>query len=175
MERAYRVAFIGQGLLYNDAELRRVLEAAIAKIVREHDTVEFYVSRENRFDALATSAVRMVEASYTLRNSSLCLVLPHSIGKNDFFACYDSILHCLPAEGDTDRTVQNNHRTMIEQSDLVIGFMREESGEAYQAISYAKSLGKPVCNLADEVSDAEEIFSQENIDACRRRMQRTLR
>ena len=175
MERAYRVAFIGQGLLYNEAELRRVLESAIAKIVREHDTVEFYVSRENHFDALATSAVRMVETSYSLRNSSLHLVLPHSVGKNDFFASYNGILYCLPAEGDADRTVQNNHRTMIDQSDLVIGFVREESGEAYQAIGYAKSVGKPVCNLADEISDAEEIFSQENIDACRRRMQRTLR
>ncbi len=171
----YRVAFIGQGLLYNEAELRRVLETMIAKIVREHDTVEFYVSRENNFDALAASAVRMVETSYTLRNSSLHLVLPHSIGKNDFFASYNEILYCFPTEGDVDRTVQNNHRTMIRQSDLVIGFMREESGEAYQAINYAKSVGTPVCNLADEISDAEEIFSQENIDACRRRIQRTLR
>ena len=171
----YRVAFIGQGLLYNEAELRRVLEAAISKIIREHDAVEFYVSHENHFDTLATSAVRMVETSYSLQNSTVHLVLPHSVGKNDFFASYDGILYCLPTESDADRTMRNNHRIMIDQSDLVIGFVHEESGEAYQGINYAKSVEKPVRNLADEISDAEEIFSQENIEACRRRAKRTLR
>ena len=143
----YRVAFIGQGFVSDEDAVRDLLEEFAARLIEEKPFVEFLVARENRFDAIATSAVRRAQSVYGTKNSCLSLTLAHPIAKNDFFAEYDSVVQPFALD-ETYDTVQNHRRTMIAQSDLVISYVIENSGEAYHALKYAIQKGKTVKNIA---------------------------
>lgn len=151
----YRVTFVGQGVIGDEELLKEVLERHIARLIQEKEFVEFSVTRENHFDAIATSAVRSVQNAHGAHNSLLLLSLPHEYEKEDFAKTYDEVVYSLPMEDDKSRTVQNNRRAMVAQSQLVIGYAHEASGEAYHALEYAKRHGKTVQNLADEIPDNE--------------------
>ena len=152
----YRVTFVGQGVIGDEEALKAVLVRHITRLLRENEFVEFSVSRENHFDAIATAAVRCAQKLHGAHNSMLILSLPHRLEKEDDFAqTYDDIIYSIPMGGDESRTVQNNRRVMIERSRLVLGLAHEASGEAYQALEYAKGRGKAIQNLADEVPDGE--------------------
>ena len=159
----YRVSFIGQGFVADEDAVRDLLEDFAARLIKEKPFVEFLVTRENRFDAIATSAVRRAQSVYGTKNSCLSLTLAQPIAKNDFFADYDNVVQPL-ARDETYDTVQNHRRTMIAQSDLVISYVPEHSGEAYHALKYAVKKNKTVKNVVPPLSEALDAGLREGLD-----------
>ena len=134
-----------------------------ARLIEEKPFVEFLVTRENRFDAIATSAVRRAQSVHGTKNSCLSLTLASPIAHNDFFAEYDNVLYALPLD-ETYDAVQNHRRAMIAQSDLVLAYATENGGEVYHALKYATKKGKAVKNVAPLLSEALDAGLREELD-----------
>lgn len=143
----YHVSFVGQGVIRDEHAMQAVLEDFAARLIREKEYVEFLVGRENRFDDLATSAIRRAQSKHGAQNSCLTLSLPCTIAQNDFFRAYDGVVYAVPLDDGCD-TVQNHRRAMLSRSELVVGYTTENSGEVYHALKYAAEKGKKVKNLA---------------------------
>lgn len=153
--KVYRVTFVGQGVIENESKLKELLAERIARLLEEKPSVAFLVARENHFDTVADAATRLARSRCGNHHSTLSLSLPHTIDAVDLCQNYDAVVYSVPMEPDPNRTVQSNRRAMIEQSDLVLGYVREDCGEAYHALEYAKKRGKSVQNLAELLPDGE--------------------
>ena len=159
----YRVSFVGQGVIKDEYATRAVLEYFASRLIQEKEHVEFLVGREHRFDELATSAVRRAQSVYGTKNSCLNLMLMHPIANNDFFKEYDNVVYAIPLGEDCD-TVQEHRRAMLLQSDLVLGYVTEKSGEAYHALKYAARKNKSVKNVAALIFAPTPAFSPERLE-----------
>ena len=119
--------------------------------------MEFYIGRNGEFDEFAASVIKRVRKDVDLSNTALILVLPYNSAKiEDYEKYYDEItipdvLWNLHPKG----AIKKKNEWMVEQADLVIGYVEREEGGAYTALKYAKKLEKEVINLAEDKAKAE--------------------
>ena len=88
-------------------------------------------------------------------NSALMLVLPYETAEyrdntEAFHAYYDDVVICeSSARAHFKGAHQRRNREMIRHSNLVVCCMEYKTGGTWQAVQYAKALGKPIINLAE--------------------------
>lgn len=118
---------------------------------RESGELEFLVGRNGDFDLMAASVIRKLKKETGNDNIYLTLVLPYETAelKNNteaFESYYDSI-EISEATRNYKYAIVARNKDMIERADLVVVYVRHESGGAYQALKYAEKSEKRIINL----------------------------
>ena len=156
MDEIFRVALFGHRYLDSLRIIEDRLTPIIKDLIWKKQFVEFYIGRNGEFDEFAASVLKRVRIDVDLSNTALILVLPYNSAKiEDYEKYYDEItipdvLWNLHPKG----AIKKKNEWMVEQADLVIGYVEREEGGAYTALKYAKKLDKEIINIA--VDDTEE-------------------
>ena len=120
---------------------------------KESAEVEFLVGRNGDFDLMAASVIRKLKKETGNDNAFLTLVLPYETAElrnntESFESYYDSIEICeASAECNFKYAIVARNRDMIDRSDMVVVYVKNESGGAYQALKYAEKSQKRIINL----------------------------
>lgn len=151
----FTVSFFGHRIVEQPAEIEKRLCNLLRDLLREREYVEFLVGREGDFDLLASSCIRRIVREYGNGSASLILVLPYpksEIYKNktEYLRYYDEIELCeSSANAHFKSAIRQRNNHMVDRSDLVICYIRHESGGAARAVRYAGKQEKRIINLAE--------------------------
>ena len=124
----------------------------VRKLIETKPYVSFMIGRNGDFDEYAASIVKQLQKNVGKENSDITLVLAYEVAGIEYYEkYYDAII--IP------QSVYNVHpklaiplknRWMIEKSDVVIVYVKRDNGGAYQAMKYAKKIGKKVINIYEK-------------------------
>lgn len=139
----YTVSFFGHRQIYSQLLLDRLLDELIMQLLREHSYVEFLVGRDGDFDQLVSSAIKRCQRQYGHHNSSHIWVMPYptSFFRDNEQACYDYYDEIEICEESSVKhfkaAFQIRNRNMVDRSDLVVFYVENDLGGAYQTMKYA--------------------------------------
>ena len=131
----------------------RLLENQLAPIIKEliqtKPYVSFLIGRNGEFDEFVASVIKRAQKDIGKENNDLTLVLPYRVADIEYYEkYYDSTIipECVYGVHPKASIVLKN-RWMIENSDLIIVYVKRDKGGAYTAMKYAEKLNKKVINL----------------------------
>ena len=152
----YSVCFFGHRYIADFRKVERSLENTIRKIIENKRSVEFLVGRNGDFDQMVSSTVRRLKREMQADNCYLVLMLPYATAeyvKNEksFHDYYDEVEICEASERSHPKgAITARNRYMVQRSELVVCCVEKQYGGAYNAVKYAKQIGKSIINLALE-------------------------
>lgn len=120
---------------------------------KEYEEIEFLVGRNGDFDLMAASVIRKLKKETGNENVFLTLVLPYQTAElrdnaESFESYYDSIEICeASADCNFKYAIVARNRDMVDRSDMVVVYVKNESGGAYQSLKYAEKNHKRIINL----------------------------
>ena len=150
----YTVAFFGHRYIDNLFKVEELLEEQIRKLLNEKEYVDFLVGRNGDFDQCASSTVLRVRKNVRDDNSSLILVLPYPtaeyLNNEEYFHNYysDVDISYAASKAHPKSAIQIRNREMVDKADLIICYIEENTGGAWQTVKYAIEQGKTVINLS---------------------------
>ena len=154
MKEKYTVSLFGHRIIENyitvESKLYELLRIIMQNSSRE---IEFLVGRNGDFDLMASSVIRKLKKETGKDNVFLTLVLPYQTAElrdntEAFESYYDSIEICeASADCNFKYAIVARNRDMIDRSDLVVVYVKNESGGAYQTLKYAEKNQKRIINL----------------------------
>lgn len=156
MMSIYTVSFFGHRYIYDTFLVEKKLERVITKLLSKNNYVEFLVGRNGEFDQIVSSVIRRCKNEVRNDNSAHILILPYVTAefKNNevsFFNYYDEIDICPDSlEKHFKEAHQARNRYMVNKSDLVVFFVKDSKGGAYQTLRYTKKISKRYINLFEE-------------------------
>lgn len=151
----FTVAFFGHRYIDDPVRVESLLEEQIRKLITEKEYVDFLVGRNGDFDRCAAAAVVRVRKEYRDDNSALVLVLPYptaEYSKNEkaFYDYYAEVeISQRASEAYPKSAIRIRNREMADRADLVICYVEDKSGGAWQAVEYAQKINKEIINLAE--------------------------
>ena len=152
MNDKYTVSLFGhrtvEDYLTVESKLYELLRIIMKQGNRE---IEFLVGRNGDFDLMAASVIRKLKKETGNENVFLTLVLPYETAElrnntEAFESYYDSI-EINEATRSYKYAIVARNRGMIDRADLVVVYVKNESGGAYQALKYAEKNEKRIINL----------------------------
>ncbi len=154
MKEKYTVSLFGHRIIedYNAVE-SKLYELLRIIMQKENREVEFLVGRNGDFDQMAASVIRRLKKETGKENIYLTLVLPYETAElrnntEAFENYYDSIEICeASAECNFKYAIVARNRDMIDRSDMVVVYVKNEFGGAYQSMKYAENNKKRIINL----------------------------
>ena len=155
--RIYTVSFFGHRYIENIFEIEQKIEEIVKRLIYENEYVDFLIGRDGEFDQLVSSTVKRMKKEMGYSNSSLIWVMPYIKAEyeNNRENCeeyYDEIEICYESSISHPKSaIQIRNRCMIDRSDLVIFYVRQNSGGAYKAMEYAAKIGKKMINLCEDI------------------------
>ena len=151
MKEKFTVSLFGHRIIEDYITVESKLYELLRIIIqRENIDIEFLVGRNGDFDLMASSVIRKLKKEIGNDNVFLTLVLPYETAElrnntESFESYYDSIEIC-DSHNFKYAIVARNHE-MIDRSDMVVVYVKNESGGAYQALKYAEKNQKRIINL----------------------------
>ncbi len=151
----YKVTFFGHRYVDNMFKIEEQIEPILKDLINQKEYVEFLVGRDGEFDQIVSSAIKKAKGRYDYGNVSHILVLPYERAeyrdnKESFEDYYDEVQISSDAvSAHPKAAIGVRNREMCNRADLVICYVEKENGGAYNAMKYAKSVGKKVINLFD--------------------------
>ena len=161
--RTIACTFAGHREIYA-ADISERVDAAIESILRVDTDFTFYTGDMGAFDRICAGAVRRAQRAHPNLNSKLILVLPYlteSLHTNKAYyeSTFDSIL--VPTEligAHYKGAIQKRNRWMVNHSDYLIAYVRQNFGGAYQTLQYARRQPElTIVNLANEEKKPEDM------------------
>lgn len=154
MRDKYTVSLFG----YRTIEDYLTVESKLYELLRiimqrESGELEFLVGRNGDFDLMAASVIRKLKKETGNENAYLALVLPYETAElrnnaEAFESYYDSVEICeASALCNPKFAIVARNRNMVDRSDLVVVYVKNESGGAYQSLKYAEKNEKRIINL----------------------------
>ena len=145
------ISLFGHRIIEDYSAVERKLYELL-RIVMQNGSreIEFLVGRNGDFDLMAASVIQKLKKETSNENVFLTLVLPYETAElrnntESFESYYDSIEIC-DSQNFKYAIVARNHE-MIDRSDMVVVYVKNESGGAYQALKYAEKNQKRIINL----------------------------
>lgn len=151
MREKYTVSLFGHRIIEDYSAVENKLNELLRVIIqKENREIEFLVGRNGDFDLMAASVIRKLKKETGNENIFLTLVLPYETAElrnntESFESYYDSIEIC-ESQNFKYAIVARNHE-MIDRSDMVVVYVKNESGGAYQSLKYAEKNQKRIINL----------------------------
>ena len=151
--RIFRVALFGHREIEDLRGLEEKMIAVIKNLIPTKEYVTFLVGRNGEFDISCASVIKRVQRLIGKASNDVTLVLPYEMKDVEYYEkYYDSIIIPSTISGaHPKRAISLRNRWMVEQSDLIIFYVKHRAGGAYATMKYAKRLGKVVINLGDEI------------------------
>jgi uncharacterized phage-like protein YoqJ len=120
-------------------------------MIVENGVDTFLVGGHGRFDSIATSVVNKIKKTFP--NVKLILVRPYltndlNRNRNYYNSVYDEII--IPsslAEIHYRAAIPKRNQWMVDESQYVITFLRNNFGGAYEAVQYAKRQYKSIVKI----------------------------
>ena len=151
----FTVVFFGHRYIDNPFKVEELLEEQIGKLINEKEYVDFLVGRNGEFDQCVSSAVLRVRKNIRDDNSALVLVLPYVtaeyLNNEEYFREYytDVEISYSASMAHPKSTIQIRNREMVDRADLIICYIENKEGGAWETVEYAQKQGKAVINLSD--------------------------
>ena len=151
----YSVAFFGHRYIDNPLKVEELLEEQIRKLIDEKEYVDFLVGRNGEFDQCVSSTVLRVRKNVRDDNSALVLVLPYPtaeyLNNEEYFHEYytDVEISYSASMAHPKSAIQIRNREIVDRADLVICYIENKEGGAWQTVEYAQKQGKTVINLSE--------------------------
>ena len=151
----YTVAFFGHRYTDNLFKVEELLEEQIRKLINEKEYVDFLVGRNGDFDQCVSSTILRVQKNNRDNNSSLILVLPYPTAEylnneGPFHYYYSEVdISYAASKAHPKSAIQIRNREMVDRADLVICYIENKEGGAWQTIKYAMEKKKNIINLAE--------------------------
>ena len=143
------VSLFGHREIDDLRHLNNQLTQLIKTLIQTKSYVAFLIGRNGEFDEFAASVIKQTQKEIGKENSGITLVLPYTVANMGYFELYyDHIIipeSVCGAHPKSAITIKN--RWMIEQSDLVIIYVKQDKGGAYTAMKYAEKMNKKIINL----------------------------
>lgn len=147
----YRITFIGHRIIYGHYHLEDKIEEIVKDKLRTKEYVELYVGRNGDFDISSASAVKRAQKAIGHHNSSLILTLPYSVKDEEYYEkFYDEITYPIDNRTHFKAAITARNKWMVDNADLLIAFVENEEGGAYNTLKYAEKKGVQIINLAEE-------------------------
>lgn len=154
----FTVSLFGHRNIDDFKELKYALVPIIKDLIDSSRYISFLIGRNGEFDEYAASLIKRAQEERK-ENNDINLVLPYKVANLEYYEkYYDGII--LPEKvnkAHPKNAITLRNHWMIEQSDLVIVYVKQKSGGAYAAAKYAKELNKKVVNLCS-ASDGQFKF-----------------
>ena len=153
MLNIYSVAFFGHRYIDDILRVEELLEEKICRLIEENEFVDFIVGRNGDFDRCVSSTVIRVRKNFNDSNSALVLVLPYPtaeyLNNEESFNNYytDVEISYKASHAHPKAAIQIRNREMVDRADLIICYVEEKSGGAWQTVEYAIKQNKKVINL----------------------------
>ena len=127
------------------------LYTEIERHITQYDVVTFYISRYGDFDEKSVDVLKELQQKYP--HIEIIYVLAYLPGKSTEGYSpewYSSSIYPAGLESVPQRfAITHRNCWIVEESDYVICYVELGYCGAYDAVRYAKKLGKQVVNLAD--------------------------
>lgn len=152
----FTVVFFGHRYIYDPYTVEKLIEEKVKKLISQKTYVDFIVGRNGDFDRCVASAVNRVRKNYRDDNSSLVLFLPYETAeyKNNAssFEKFYSNIEILNTREITHpkAAMKIRNRQMVDRADLIICYIEQQYGGAFEAVKYALKQSKKIINLAVE-------------------------
>ena len=123
----------------------------LTHLIEEEHVHTFMVGAQGEFDTLFAKTVRILKKKHP--TVKLLLVLPYLSNtlnkeKDYYEKAYDEIIIPATTEGKHYKSAATlKNRFMVDQSSIVIAYLRRDFGGAYTAVSYAKKAEKRIIFL----------------------------
>ena len=141
MKEKLTVSFFGHRFIDDSQTVEQKLYELLRIIISRGDRgVEFLVGRNGDFDLMTASVVRRLKKAINAENVFLTLVLPYETAelRNNTEASADK---------NFKYAITARNRDMIDRSDMVVVYVRNQSGGAHQSLRYAEKNEKKIVNL----------------------------
>ena len=154
MLEIFTVAFFGHRYIDNPLKVEELLEEQIRKLINEKEYVDFVVGRNGEFDQCVSSTVLRVRKNVRDDNSALVLVLPYVtaeyLNNEEYFHDYytDIEISYSASMAHPKSAIQIRNREMVDRASLIICYIEENTGGAWQSVKYAIEQEKRIINLA---------------------------
>ena len=157
MLEIFTVAFFGHRYIDNPLKVEELLEEQIRRLINEKEYVDFVVGRNGEFDQCVSSTVLRVRKNVRDDNSALVLVLPYVtaeyLNNKEYFHDYytDVEISYSASMAHPKSAIQIRNREMVDRADLVICYIENKEGGAWQTLKYAMEKEKNIINLAEDI------------------------
>ena len=157
MLEIFTVAFFGHRYIDNLLKVEELLEEQIRKLINEKEYVDFLVGRNGEFDQCVSSTVLRVRKNVRDDNSALVLMLPYPtaeyLNNEEYFHDYytDVEISYAASIAHPKSAIQIRNREMVDRADIVICYLENNHGGAWQTVKYAIDQKKKVVNLAEHI------------------------
>ena len=149
----FTVTFIGHRQIDCFSAVEQQLERILESLFFEKEYICFYVGRNGDFDQMAASTVLRLKKRLRNDNSSLIWALPYLTAEfreneKSFTSYYDEVELFDELNGCHPKAaIQKRNRLMVDKADLVIAYVKTNTGGAYQTLRYAERSNKEIFNL----------------------------
>ena len=154
MKEKLTVSLFGHRIIDDSQNVEQKLYELFRIMMSRGDRViEFLVGRNGDFDLMTASVVRRLKKELNVENVFLTLVLPYETAElrnntEAFENFYDSIeINEASADKNFKYAITARNRDMIDRSDMVVVYVKNQSGGAYQSLRYAEKNDKRIINL----------------------------
>lgn len=153
MTNKLTVSLFGHRTIEDAPFVEQKLYELLRIITQNNREVEFLVGRNGEFDLMTASVIRRLKKEINGENVFLTLVLPYETAEvrnniESFENYYDSIEICEAcADKNFKQAFSVRNRYMVDRSDMVVFFVKNQSGGAYQTLRYAEKNEKKFVNL----------------------------
>ena len=151
----FTVVFFGHRYIDNPFKVEELLEEQIGKLINEKEYVDFLVGRNGEFDQCVSSAVLRVRKNIRDDKSAVVVVLPYVtaeyLNNEEYFREYytDVEISYSSSMAHPKSAIQIRNREMVDRADLIICYIENKEGGAWETVEYAQKQGKAVINLSD--------------------------
>lgn len=148
----FRVSLFGHRDIESLREIDELLIPRLKELISSHQFTTFFIGRSGEFDEYAASIIKRLCEVHGKEKAELALVLPYPVSRlDDYDKYYDSII--IPeslATAHPKAAITLRNRRMIDNSDLVIVYVKRKFGGAYEALRYAQRTNKTIISLCED-------------------------
>ena len=148
------ISFVGHSSVCSSEKLKELLKEQIRKSICDAEYVGCYLGGYGGFDEICASVCRELKKEYGC--IELVYITPYislsaqaKIKENEQYGLYDKSIY-PPIENTPPRfAILKRNEWMVENSDLIIGYVNHDWGGAYKTLQFAKRRKKKIINICD--------------------------
>ena len=149
------ITFIGHRSLYDAVGMLEKIKNVLDEIIKKDEKTVFLLGGYGEFDAECAKACRQIAKENA--SCELVLVTPYmteshlkKVKEMMTSKIYDTVLYPPLEQVPLRFAISKRNEWMIEQSDVIITFVRHSYGGAYKSLLYAQRKKKKMIHLARE-------------------------
>lgn len=149
------IVFIGHSSLNHESGLYEKVKKAIIDNINNTDGISFYCGGYGNFDSLCARICHKIKEQHPKHETVLITPYITESHQKRLQALlntnlYDAVIYPPLENAPLRFAISKRNEWMVTNADLIIAFVKYSYGGAYTALKYAKKLGKPIANLAQQ-------------------------